>query len=161
MIQIYNDKYKQEVIDLILYVQNVEFGINLQIEEQPDILDINTNYILCGGGFWISTNNFNKVVGCVGLKIDKQHKVGILKKFFVYREYRGKEYNIGISLYKQLIKYAKEKGVSKIILDTPSVATRSHKFDQKQGFKEISKNDLPIKYDYPDRDSLLFLLNLN
>lgn len=33
MIQIYDDKYKQEVIDLILYVQNVEFELGIPIED--------------------------------------------------------------------------------------------------------------------------------
>lgn len=40
MIQVYNDKYKQEVIDLILYIQNVEAKVNLSLEDQPDLLDI-------------------------------------------------------------------------------------------------------------------------
>ena len=159
MIQIYNDKFKQEVIDLILHVQNVEYGINLSIKEQPDILDIDNNYINSGGCFWIATNEFNKVIGCIGLQL-RENNVSVLKKFFVYDKYRGKEYNIGLSLYENLLKFAKEKNISKIILDTPSVAKRSHSFYKKVGFKEISKQDLPIKYDYPDRDSLLFLLNI-
>lgn len=160
MIYTYNDNFKQEVIDLILYVQNVEYGIDLQIEEQLDILDINTNYINNGGGFWIATNELNKVIGCIGLQI-KENNVAVLKKFFVYDGYRGKKYNIGLSLYNKLLNFAKEKGISKIILDTPSVAKRSHSFYKKVGFMQISKKDLPIKYDYPDRNSLLFLLNIN
>lgn len=160
MIQIYSDKYKEEVIDLILHTQNVEYGIDLQVDEQPDILDISSNYIECGGGFWIAINDSNKVIGCIGLQI-KEDNVAVLKKFFVYSEYRGKEHNVGRSLYEQLLKFAKEKGISKIILDTPSVATRSHAFYKKVGFLEISKKDLPIKYDYPDRNSLLFLLEIH
>ena len=160
MIHIYNDEFKQEVIDLILYVQNIEYRINLQVEEQPDILDINNNYINNGGGFWIATNEENKVIGCIGLQL-KENNVAVLKKFFVYDEYRGKKYNVGLSLYKRLLKFAKEKGVSQIILDTPSVAQRSHSFYKKVGFIQISKQDLPIRYDYPDRKSLLFLLNIN
>lgn len=160
MIHIYNDEFKQEVIDLILYVQNIEYRINLQVEEQPDILDINNNYINNGGGFWIATNEENKVIGCIGLQL-KENNVAVLKKFFVYDEYRGKKYNVGLSLYKRLLKFAKEKGVSQIILDTPSVAQRSHSFYKKVGFIQISKQDLPIRYDYPDRKSLLFLLRIN
>ncbi|MGG3450297.1 hypothetical protein [Domibacillus aminovorans] len=40
MITIYENRYKEEVIKLILYVQNVEAGVGISIEEQPDILDI-------------------------------------------------------------------------------------------------------------------------
>ena len=41
MIAVYDERYKEEVIKLILYVQNVEAGVGISIEEQPDILDIN------------------------------------------------------------------------------------------------------------------------
>ncbi|WFA07821.1 hypothetical protein [Tissierella sp. Yu-01] len=45
MIQIYDDKYKQAIIDLVLYVQNEEWGLGMTIEDQPDLLDINNSYI--------------------------------------------------------------------------------------------------------------------
>ena len=40
MIIPYDDKYREEVIKLILYVQNVEYQVGIRVEEQPDILDI-------------------------------------------------------------------------------------------------------------------------
>lgn len=51
MITVYDDQYKEEVINLILYIQNVEAGVGISIEEQPDILDIPSNYINDGGTF--------------------------------------------------------------------------------------------------------------
>lgn len=47
-----------------------------------------------------------------------------------------------------------------LILDTPSVAKVSHKFYEKAGFRKIDKAQLPIEYAYPDRDSLLYMLDL-
>ena len=44
MIVLYEDKYKEAVIQLILHVQNVEAGVGISVEEQPDILDIKSNY---------------------------------------------------------------------------------------------------------------------
>ena len=47
----YNEKYKQQVINLILHIQNDEAKLNLSIEEQPDLLDIpsyyHANYLYC------------------------------------------------------------------------------------------------------------------
>ncbi|MCE5221807.1 MAG: GNAT family N-acetyltransferase [Clostridium sp.] len=159
MVQIYDDRYKQEVLELILHVQNVEYGVDLSIEDQPDILDIIKNYINDDGCFWIALNEHGKVIGSIGLQ-RKSEKVAVLKKFFVYNEYRGKEHGVGALLYNYLLSFAKERGISIIILDTPSVATRSHSFYKKVGFKEITKDDLPISYDYPDRNSILFLLDI-
>ncbi|MNO51824.1 acetyltransferase [compost metagenome] len=159
MITVYNDSYKEEVIKLILHVQNVEYEVGISVKEQPDILDIHSNYINDGGNFWIALNDSGEVVGSIGLQ-KKNKDVAVLKKFFVYKDYRGKEFGTGKKLYEALLDFAKKQGFSKIILDTPSKATRSHGFYKKVGFKEIDKEDLPIKYDYPDRNSIIFLLDL-
>lgn len=160
MIKIYEDRYKKEVIDLILHVQNAEYDVGISTEEQPDILDIQSSYINNGGNFWVALNDNDEVVGSIGLQ-KETNEVAVLKKFFVYKEYRGKEFGIGTDLYKALIDFAKKQGLSKIILDTPSKATRSHSFYKKVGFNEIAKEDLPIRYDYPDRNSLIFELDLS
>jgi len=51
---LYQDKYKQEIIDLILHIQNDETKINLSIEEQPDLLNVSLYYEKSGGAFWIA-----------------------------------------------------------------------------------------------------------
>lgn len=160
MITTYDDKYKEDVIKLILYVQNVEYEVNISIEEQPDILDIQSNYIKDGGNFWVALNGKGEVVGSIGLQ-KKTNEVAVLKKFFVYKDYRGKDIGIGTGLYEALLNFVKKQRFTKVILDTPSKATRSHGFYKKVGFKKIDKEDLPIQYDYSDRDSLIFELDLN
>lgn len=160
MIITYDDRYKEEVIKLILYVQNVENSVGISEEEQPDILDIQSNYINDGGNFWISLNDNGEVVGSIGLQ-KKTNEVAVLKKFFVYKDYRGKEFGISADLYQALLDFVNKQGFLKVILDTPSIATRSHSFYKKVGFKEIDKEDLPIQYDYPDRNSLIFQLDLS
>ena len=159
MITVYDDRYKEEVIKLILYVQNVEYDVGIGVEEQPDILDIQSNYINDGGNFWVALNDNGEVVGSIGLQ-KLTNEVAVLKKFFVYKDYRGKEFGIGMDLYNVLLDFTRKQGFTKVILDTPSKATRSHGFYKKVGFKEIIKEDLPIKYDYPDRDSFIFQLDL-
>ena len=72
----------------------------------------------------------------------KTNEVAVLKKFFVYKDYRGKEVGIGTGLYEALLDFAKKQGFSKVILDTSSKATRSHGFYKKVGFKESDKEDL-------------------
>jgi RimJ/RimL family protein N-acetyltransferase len=55
----------------------------------------------------------------------------------------------------------KEDGYRRILLDTPSVAEASHRFYEKSGFVRISKSDLPFRYEYADRNSLLYLLEIH
>lgn len=150
------EKYDDEIISLILDIQNNESRINLSLEEQPDLFNINKSYQHGGGEFWIAVCD-GKVIGTIGLMM-KENNCAIMKKFFVKKEYRSQK--VGLALYSELIKFAKTSNVRHIILDTPSVARKSHRFYEKAGFYKIDKSELPILYTYPDRDSLLYMLDL-
>ena len=89
----------------------------------------------------------------------KEKNCTVLKKFFVEKAFRSQK--VGLSLYNELLKYANSKGIEHIILDTPAVAHISHRFYEKAGFKRINSEELPVPYSYPDRDSILYLLNLS
>lgn len=155
----FQSKYKDKIIDLILKIQNDEYNINLSIDEQMDLLNIENEYISKGGNFWITIDCDDNVIGTIGL-FKLTDDVAVLKKFFVDSRYRGRDYSFGAKLYETLLSFARRKGFKYIILDTPSVATRSHNFYRKVGFRLIVKEELPVQYTYPDRDSYLFLLEI-
>ena len=155
-IETYSGKYDDEIISLILSIQNEEAKIGLSLEEQPDLLDIHRSYQQPGGEFWIALSD-GRVVGTIGLMLKEKH-CAVMKKFFVKKEFRSQK--VGLALYKELLKYAVSKEVHSILLDTPSVAHASHRFYEKAGFRRISTAELPVPYSYPDRESILYLLNL-
>ena len=74
----YQEKYKQQIIDLILHIQNEEAKINLSLEEQPDLLDIPNFYQKDGGEFWLAVED-NVVIGTLAL-MNKGNGNGVLKK---------------------------------------------------------------------------------
>lgn len=76
----YENIYNQEVIDLILYIQNEESGVNLDLKDQMDLTIIHETYQNSGGGFWIALSN-TELVGTIGLMKSNSNE-GILKKFF-------------------------------------------------------------------------------
>ncbi len=159
-VDIFNPTMQQQVIDTILYVQNVEFNVGISLEDQPDLLDIETHYVSPGGQFWVALTPDARVVGTVGLQA-KPGGIGILKKLFVLADYRGKQSQCAAKLFSALIAFARASGMHTLVLDTPSVATRSHAFYKANGFREIAQAELPVRYDYPDRNSLFFRLDLN
>ena len=53
-IMTYQEKYKDQIINLILDIQNNEAKINLSLDEQPDLKDITSCYENGGGEFWIA-----------------------------------------------------------------------------------------------------------
>ena len=155
-IETYSGKYDGEIIDLILDIQNNESKIDLSLEEQPDLMDIKRCYQQGGGEFWIAMEN-GKVIGTIGIMM-KENRCAVMKKFFVDAEYRSQK--VGLALYKKLLEYAENAGVKHIILDTPSVAKASHRFYEKAGFRIIELSELPVEYTFPDRDSLVYILDL-
>lgn len=155
-IETYCGKYDEEIISLILEIQNNEAKIDLPIQEQPDLLDINRSYQQNGGEFWVALSD-GKVIGTIGLML-KERSCGVMKKFFVKKEYRSQK--IGLALYEELLKFAKDASVRHIILDTPSVAYKSHQFYKNAGFRKIDLSELPISYVYPDRESILYMLDV-
>jgi GNAT superfamily N-acetyltransferase len=82
------------------------------------------------------------------------HDIFPIKKFFIYIENRGIELSFGQELLDVIFEYARQQGATTIFLDTPSIAKRSLQFFEKNGLVAITKQDLPIRYDYPDRNSL-------
>lgn len=156
LIKQFTDQYHQQVIDLTLNIQNNEAKISLTLDEQPDLKDIQLNY-LNNGNFWIAVNGQNEVIGTIAL-MNKGNGYGVLKKFFVRQDYRSRK--VGWQLYQSFLNYAMEHQFKVIILDTSAVAKASHRFYERNGFKLISKKDLPISYQYPDRESYLYRLDL-
>lgn len=142
---------------MILYIQNYDNKVDLSLEEQPDMNNKEDYYQNSGGEFFVAINDNDDVVGTIGL-MNKGTECEILKKFFVLSEYRGRELGISTKLFDNLVNKAKELGMTMIVLDSPSNCHRAYGFYEKHGFKMISKEELPVQYDYPERDSNLFLL---
>lgn len=157
IIESYSGKYDEDIISLILSIQNYETKIDLSLEEQPDLLNIAESYQKDSGEFWIAQSD-GKVIGTLGLML-KEKNCAVMKKFFVKKEYRSKK--VGLALYKKLLEFAKEKKVKYIILDTPGAAKTSRRFYEKAGFYKIDKTQLPVPYSFPDRESILYMLDLS
>lgn len=156
VIRTYYGAHDQEIIDLILSIQNGENHLGIPLSEQMDLTTIKESYQDTGGEFWLALDG-EHVVGTIAL-MKKSETCGVLKKFFVKKEYRKQ--GVGGQLYEQLLRFARENRLQQIILDTPAVAVASHRFYERVGFRKISRAELPIEYSYPDRNSYLYLLEL-
>lgn len=154
VVEDYRGGRDREIAALVLSIQNDEAGLDLTLEEQPDLMDIPAAY--ASGGFWIATAE-EKVVGCIGLLAFGT--CGVLKKLFVAARYRG-AHGPAAALLEKVLQRARELGMDSVVLDTPAAATRSHRFYLKAGFAPITPAELPRGYTYPDRNSLLFSLKL-
>jgi N-acetylglutamate synthase-like GNAT family acetyltransferase len=139
----------------VLSIQNGEAGLGLTIDDHPDLLRIAGEYR--DGGFWVALDSHDDIVGSIGLLV--YGRIGVLKKLFVAKDYRGSG-GPAIGLLNVLLTRARMLRLTDIVLDTPSVAMRSHRFYERSGFRRATAADLPPAYAYPDRDSILYRLQL-
>lgn len=53
----FDDKYTQDVIDLVLHFQNDGTRPLVTVDDQPDMLHITDAYINAGGNFWTALDD--------------------------------------------------------------------------------------------------------
>ncbi len=143
-IEPYTDIHKNSVADLILNIQNGEFGIPITRQQQPDLNEIPKFYQRNNGNFWIAKID-DKVVGTIAL-LDIGNNKSALRKMFVAKDYRGKEFGIGQDLLNTLIAWARHKGMIEIFLGTTEKFIAAQRFYEKNGFVEIQKQNLPGEF---------------
>ena len=143
-VEAYTDRYKQQVFDLIVPIQQEEFNIPITPADQPDLQQIPAFYQNNNGNFWLAINN-GKVVGTISL-LDIGNRQGALRKMFVHKDYRGKEHGTGQLLLNTLFSWAKAKEYAEIFLGTTAKFLAAHRFYEKNNFKEVAVAELPASF---------------
>ncbi len=154
----YQDDYKDDIIELVLHCQNDGTRPIVDVSGQKDLLNIDHDYFKNGGFFWIALDG-SKLAGTIGL-MNYGNNIGMIKKFFVYEQYRGEPNHLGQKLFSEMLEYAKTNGFKELYLDTPKNTLRAHKFYQKAGFVQIEQNDAPIKFSLIYSQNDFFKLSL-
>ena len=129
------------MIDLILLIQQVEFGFPITVEDQPDLLDIPGFYQQGSGNFWVALAA-GEVVGTISLRDIGNHQ-GALRKMFVKAAYRGREHGVAHRLLEELILSATSSRVRDVFLGTTDKFVAAHRFYERNGFDRIPAAALP------------------
>ncbi|KGK43314.1 GNAT family acetyltransferase [Nitrincola sp. A-D6] len=151
----YKPENRRAVIDLILHIQNNEFGIPITEDQQPDLQDIQRFYQHGDGNFWISLHQ-DTIVGTISL-LDIGNGESALRKMFVRSEFRGQEYGVSSSLLHHALSFARSNGVERIYLGTTAQFLAAHRFYEKNGFVEIAQSRLPVSFPIMAVDSRFYM----
>ncbi|TCR93455.1 GNAT family N-acetyltransferase [Rhizobium sp. BK376] len=146
------------VIALILPIQREEFDIAISAADQPDLAEIPAFYQSGKGQFWVAVRG-DAVVGTIGLK-DIGNDQAALRKMFVAAAYRGREHGVATRLLAGLLDHARAVGLGDIILGTTAKFLAAHRFYEKNGFVEISAEDLPASFPRMMVDTKFYRLRL-
>jgi N-acetylglutamate synthase-like GNAT family acetyltransferase len=154
----FSDADQQGVLDVILPIQQREFGIPITAADQPDLTSIAEFYQSGAGGFWVARSNGN-IVGTIGLK-DIGARQTALRKMFVAAPFRGRELGVAGKLLDGLLAHARAKGIAEIFLGTTDKFLAAHRFYEKRGFRELPKAELPKAFPVMAVDSKFYALRV-
>ena len=157
-IHTYSNNYQQPVIDLILPIQRDEFGVAITLEDQPDLQQIPGFYQKGKGNFWVATVK-DEVAGTISL-LDIGNRYVALRKMFVKKEYRGREWGLGQALLNTAMQWAKENEIENIYLGTTEKFLAAQRFYEKNGFEEIDKQLLPASFPVMSVDVKFYKFNI-
>lgn len=129
----------EAVVNLVLSIQQREFGISITADEQPDLLDVRAHYQCAQGNFWVASDK-GRIVGTIGL-LDVGSGHGVLRKMFVAASHRGT--GVAAELLQTCLTWARAAKMTEVMLGTTPRMKAAHRFYEKWGFVEVTAASLP------------------
>ncbi len=155
----FQEKYQNQLVQLILDIQQLEFQVPITAADQPDLFTIDDFYRKNGGEFWIAISE-NQVVGSIGL-IRIGNNNGVIRKMFVSKEWRGKTSGIGQRLFDRMLTYCRQFDITTLYLGTRTQLEAALRFYDRNGFLTVPKETLPADFPVMSVDNVFCKLNLN
>ena len=154
----FTDSFQDQLVKLILDIQQLEFNVPITAADQPDLFIIDDFYRKNGGEFWVAVSD-EKVVGSIAL-IKIGNRCGVIRKMFVAKEFRGKDFGIAQKLFETLITYCKEHDIDSLYLGTINRLEAALRFYERNGFETISKESLPSDFPIMPVDNVFCKLTI-
>jgi N-acetylglutamate synthase-like GNAT family acetyltransferase len=149
----YADIYRNRVIQLIFKIQAEEFGFAITITP-ASFESVSSYYQENGGNFWVALDG-ERVIGTIALHLFDKSQADV-KRMYVDRDYRGKEFGVAKNLLNTLIVWCKRKKIKKVYLGTRAAYLAAHRFYEKNRFREMPKETLPPKFPVSSVDSKFY-----
>lgn len=137
----FEEKYRDDMIFMVLSAKNA-LGRVPKLNE--DLLDIKKNFFDKNQPFWIALDEFDRVIGCVGTRIDEEGKI-FLSRLFV--KYDFKRHGIGSKLLELAENSARDRGFEEIHVHLGKEYLESHIFYPKHGYVEYKELYMKKKLD--------------
>lgn len=145
----------QAVVDVILPIQQTEFGIPITLDAQPDLQDVVGFYQRGNGGFWVAESG-GIVVGTIAL-LDIGNRQAALRKMFVTPSHRGPEHGVAKQLATALLDWCRLRGIDEVYLGTTAAFLAAHRFYEKNGFTKLARADLPDAFPVMSVDTKFYV----
>ncbi len=153
-VQPYSPEHASNVVSVILPIQQLEFGVPITLDAQPDLKDIPGHYQTNAGNFWVAVDGAT-VVGTIGL-LDIGNRQAALRKMFVAASHRGPVHGVAKRLLDELMAWAALHGFAEVFLGTTDKFLAAQRFYEKNDFAELPKASLPATFPVMAVDSKFY-----
>ena len=126
----FEDKYRDDLIFMVLSAKN---ALGRVPRLNDELLDIKSNYFDKGHPFWIALDEFDRVIGCIGTRLDES---GNLFLSHLYIKFDQKRHGIGSKLLALAEESARKRGYKEVHIHLGKDYLESHIFYPKHGYKE-------------------------
>jgi GNAT superfamily N-acetyltransferase len=155
----FSPEHAAGVVSVILPIQQIEFEIPITLDAQPDLKDIRAFYQHGHGNFWVAVDG-DTIVGTVAL-LDIGNQQAALRKMFVASSHRGAQHGVAAALLHALLTWCRARGIRTVFLGTTARFLAAHRFYEKNGFREISREALPPAFPVMVVDTKFYELQLH
>ncbi len=153
-IRTYQKADQEAVIELVLNIQQQEFGVDISRSDQPDLLTVPAHYQQGSGQFWVAEQG-GEVIGTLGL-LDIGQQTVALRKMFVAQEFRGGTLGVAQQLMLAALDWCQQQAINGIYLGTIHIYQAAIRFYQKNGFLQVPREQLPESFPLIAVDDVFF-----
>lgn len=114
-------------------------------------------YLLPDRYYWVALAD-GLVVGTIGIVVANGYAV--LKSMFVNKAFRGGDLQVAGKLIQVATDKAKQYGCEYIFLGTMEQFKAAQRFYEKQGYKEIKMDELPLDFGHNPLDTVFYRLQI-
>ena len=128
IIKEYTKEYRDKVINFLIEIAIKEFGFEEWREyfNKAEFLDTDKSK----ENFWIAVDNFNNVIGTIGIANDTISGTAKLHSLYIMKKFRNK--GIATALYNYSLEFAKKSDYESVILHTYRKFSEAIKFYKKK-----------------------------
>ena len=136
LIKLYEEKYRDDLIFIVLQAKD---ALGRKPTINPDLLDIQRNYLDRGDLFWVAINDDDRVIGCVGFSRTDDPSVAFIHRLFVKASEKHK--GIGTMLLHTAECEMRNRGISVSLVHLGEPREQwfeSYAFYPKNGYEEYT-----------------------
>lgn len=144
VIRNFEPKDQRGVEQLVLTIQQDEYGYQLTTENQPDLKDVAGFFNGGHSAFWVAQAASGDIIGCIGL-MDIGDGACAMRKFMVAAHARGRENGVSAALTRTFEEYARQH-CPLLTLSTVQKTLAAQAFYSREGYRIVSQTDLPAGF---------------